>query len=105
MTWAGNALTPALREKRPVITALRTDIQTKQWVRYTLYGGPLFENVVQAIALDLLDNGLARAEAAGYPIVGHVHDEIIAEVPANWGEFNAFERSICRLPKSLTGCR
>lgn len=101
--WADKALTPDLREKRPVVTALGVDSQTKQWVRYPLYGGLLFENVVQAIALDLLDNGLALAEEAGYPVVGHVHDEIIAEVPRGFGDVGAFERLICQLPAWAQG--
>ncbi len=72
---------PDLREKRPVVTCLGVDSQTRKLVRYALYGGLTFENIVQAIALDLLDNGIEIAEAAGYPVVGHVHDEIITEVP------------------------
>lgn len=39
------------------------------------------ENIVQAVARDVLASGLLRAEAAGYRVCLHVHDEIIAEVP------------------------
>jgi DNA polymerase len=101
--WADKALTPELREKRPVVTCLGVDSQSGKLVRYGLYGGLLFENVVQAIALDLLDNGIEIAEAAGYPVVGHVHDEIITEVPRGWGSVAEFETMICRLPPWAEG--
>jgi DNA polymerase bacteriophage-type len=45
-----------------------------------LYGGLLTENVVQAVARDILLNGMLEAEKAGMPIIMTIHDEIAAEV-------------------------
>lgn len=43
------------------------------------HGGKLVENVVQAVARDLLRDAMLRASDAGARIVAHIHDEIVAE--------------------------
>lgn len=43
------------------------------------YGGSLTENIVQAVARDLMAAAMLKCEAAGYPIILSVHDELIAE--------------------------
>lgn len=54
---------------------------TGKWVRLTSHGGKLVENFVQAIARDILREGLFAAHKTGFYIVGHVHDEIITMQP------------------------
>jgi DNA polymerase bacteriophage-type len=61
-----------------------------KWDRIRTYGARLVENVVQAIARDILLHGLLRARERGLSIVGHVHDEILCEEPADQAE-NALE--------------
>src|SRR5262249_18638155 len=45
------------------------------------YGGGWIENAVQATPRDIFTDAMPRLEAVGYPIVFHVHDELVAEVP------------------------
>ena len=54
---------------------------TRKWEKTETWGGKLVENIVQAFARDCLAVALLRLEDAGYDIVFHVHDEIIAEAP------------------------
>lgn len=54
---------------------------TRKWERTDTWGGKLVENIVQAVARDCLAVAMLRLDEAGYKIVFHVHDEIIAEAP------------------------
>lgn len=85
------------------VTFLGVDGATKCWQRSALYGGLAAENNTQATARDLLVNGMFRAEAAGYPIIATVYDEIISEVPRGFGSVEDFEREICVLPAWAEG--
>ena len=62
------------------------------------YGGLWTENVVSGIARDLLAEAMLRIEASGYPIVLHVHDELVAEVPIGFGSTEEFIRLMTRKP-------
>ena len=51
----------------------------KKWERLETYGPKIVENVVQGTARDVLCNSIKTLR--NYRIVGHVHDELIIEVP------------------------
>lgn len=51
---------------------------TKKWERLESYGPKFVENIVQAMARDILC--FAMQTLKNYRIVGHVHDEVIIEV-------------------------
>jgi DNA polymerase len=50
-----------------------------RWDQYEPWSGQLTENVVSALARELLVHAMFALEAAGYPIVFTVHDEIVVE--------------------------
>lgn len=54
---------------------------TRQWGNVDTYGGKLTENIVQAIARDLLAHSMLALDAAGFELICHIHDENIAEIP------------------------
>ena len=54
---------------------------TRKWDRLETYGGKVAENLTQFTARDIFMGGLRRAEAAAYPVVLRVHDELGCEVP------------------------
>ncbi|MBU9694590.1 DNA polymerase [Limosilactobacillus portuensis] len=53
----------------------------KKWSRIETYGAKLVENIVQATSRDLLAEAMHRLEAAGNPVVMHIHDEAVIEAP------------------------
>lgn len=55
--------------------------ESKRWTRIETYGPKLVENVVQAIARDILAQSMLRLRNAGFEIVMHIHDEAVLEVP------------------------
>lgn len=77
--------------------------KTKKWVRLDTYGGKLVENIVSAIARDIMAEGMLRAEAAGYPIVLTVHDEVIAETTPD-KSVDEFVDLLTEIPEWAEGC-
>lgn len=59
----------------------RMNQTTKKWESASTWGGKLVENIVQAIARDILCVVMLKAEERGHKIVFHVHDEIIVDSP------------------------
>lgn len=68
------------------------------WGPMETYGGRLCENIVQAVAHDILRYSIERLREAGYPTVLHVYDEILAEVPIGTANLTEFERIMAIMP-------
>lgn len=68
------------------------------WVRVDTYSGKLCENVVQAVARDIQRFATINCERQGYPIVLHVYDELVAEVPHGVGSVEGLERIMATMP-------
>lgn len=65
---------------------LRFDRKTESWSysdrrfgRSGTYGGRLAENITQAVARDVLAEALVRLDSLGYPVVAHIHDEVVLD--------------------------
>ena len=70
--------------KRPTMTYMGMNQHTKKWDRLTTHGGKVTENIVQAMARDVLAFHMREIEKLlGRIIRGHVHDEAIPLVPAD----------------------
>lgn len=77
---------------------------TRQWQKIYSYGGKWAENITQALCRDILCYALVNVERSGWPIVLHVHDEIVTDVP-NEPQYSAaeLERLMCVLPDWAEG--
>lgn len=73
-------------DTKATFTYMGQNSMTKKWERLAAHGGLLVENIIQAVACDILTDGLRRCADAGLPVIGHVHDEIIVEVREDQGD-------------------
>lgn len=67
------------RGDHPIIEYEGLNQVTKKWGKIRTYGGKLTENIIQAIARDILGTVILRAKSKGMNVVFHIHDEIIVE--------------------------
>ena len=66
------------------------------WIKTDTFGGSLVENIIQAQCRDVLRDGMLAADRAGFELVGHCHDEAIAEGDGTKEELKEFERLLCQ---------
>lgn len=82
------------------ILSFRTEWNGKSY-REDTYGGKQTENAVQAFARDVCGMGALNVEAAGYEVIGLVHDECITEVDIDFGSPEEMCREMCRLDPAI----
>lgn len=74
------------------------DSYTRKWERRALYGGLQTENVVQAIARDLMAVSMCCVQEEGYNVLLTVHDEVLCEVPNDNGDLKVFNALMSERP-------
>jgi DNA polymerase len=79
-----------------------------RWFRYGagqrgVFGGFLLENVTQGVCRDLLCEAIHRVEAAGFPVVLHLHDELVVEVDKGTRSLEEFRALMCIAPSWAGG--
>jgi len=67
------------------------------------WGGTLTENIVQAVARDLMMPALVRLEKAGYKVLLSVYDEGVCERPVGEGSVEEFVDILCEQPAWAPG--
>lgn len=68
------------------------------WTRLETYGGSLVESITQSTARDILAHAIVNLEAKGYPVVLHVHDEVVCELNEKFGSIKELEKIMATLP-------
>lgn len=77
--------------------------KTKKWAIERTWGGTLTENIVQAVARDLMMLAIVNLEKAGYQALLTVHDEALCEAEIGKGNLDEFTRLMCSAPKWAHG--
>lgn len=77
---------------------------SRKWEKIESYGAKNVENITQAVACDLLSEGLLRMDGAGYKTVLTIHDEAITEAPdTDEFTFQKMEHLMSTLPDWAPG--
>lgn len=75
-----------------------------KWSNKRTYAGDLAQSATQATARDMLTDAMLRVEKAGFPVVLHVHDEIVVEMTSGLGRYDEFEALMSEPPLWAIKC-
>ena len=100
MPWTDNAGRPVIKDS---LSYMGVNSYTRKWERGFAYGGLLVENATQAVARDVMADAMPRLEAAGYPLILSVHDELVTEPEQGHGSAADMETIMCDLPEWAVG--
>ena len=85
-------------ETRDSVMAWSINSFTRKWEQRALYGGLLTENIVQALARDIMVEALLRVEKRGYTPLFSVHDEVVTEIGDGYGSLKNFTPLMATTP-------
>lgn len=88
---------------RPSICYWGMNQKTKKWGTLETYGGKLVENITQATARDCLAEAIDRLEAAGFPVVFHIHDEVVIDAGPDKADLDRVIRIMSQVPAWAEG--
>lgn len=73
---------------------------TKKWSRLRLIPGRITENIIQALARDLLAHAKLNLDDKGFKLIMSIHDEVVCEVPEehNNGDLQKIKTIMCITP-------
>lgn len=74
------------------------DTKTRRFGTTLTFGGRLVENATQAIARDIMVDGIWNLEKEGHQVILHVHDEIVCEVEKGALPIERMEEIMCTPP-------
>lgn len=83
--------------------ARKEDCVIPKWAREATYGGKITENIVQAVARDLLANAIVQADIEGFDVLMHSHDELVCEAPKNVFSERHYQLTMESLPTWAAG--
>jgi len=97
MPWKDRKGNPVLKESAYYFgsKAATPNSPPQQWCKQFLYGGLLAQNPTQAVARDIAAYAAVRCEKAGFKLVHTVHDELVADVPLEFGTGDEMGRIMC----------
>lgn len=67
-----------------------------RWQKLDLYGGAQCAHIVSGTARDLLVEAMFSVEAAGYPLILTIHDELLNECAAGFGSLEHYKQVIAQ---------
>ncbi len=114
LTTTGRPVTPMcpkcnsqtmFRWTKNTLTYMGVNAMTRKWMRQSVYGGLIVENLVQAISRDVMAEAMVRLEDTGiYQPILTVHDECIAEAHKDHGNVEDFTALVGQCPIWAKGC-
>lgn len=96
-------VTKRITEPLKTLEYMAVNSKTKKWSLERNWGGGITENVVQAVARDLMMGAILRLDRAGFKALLTVHDEAICEASIGTKSLDDFNRLMCHKPKWAEG--